>query len=369
MIPIARPSVGKEELDRVKEVFDSGWLGMGSLVYQFEEEIKRFLGAGQVIAVNTGTSALHIALDSFGIGQGDEVIVPSLTFAASVQAIIACGARPVFCDIDADTLNMSVQDAISKVSPRTKAIMPVHYGGQPCDMEAILGFASKKGIFIIEDAAHAFGSRYKGKYIGIFSDAACFSFDPIKIITCGEGGLVVVKDKGIAETIIKKRILGIDKDTWHRYKHERSWFYQVTMSGYRYHMSNINAAIGLEQLKKIDKFIEKRRRIARHYDRAFSGMAEIGLLKRDYETIAPFNYIVRIWQDREVLMEYLKDKGIVSGVHYIPNHLQPLFSEFRSHLPVTEKVWQEILSIPLFYDMTDEEIERVIDAVKGFFKK
>lgn len=369
MIPISRPSIGQKELDKVKEVFDSGWLGMGELVYEFENKIKKFLEVENVIAVNTGTSALHIALDAFGIKAGDEVIVPSLTFVASIQAIVACQARPVFCEIYADTLNIDTRDLERKITSKTRAIMPVHYGGQPCVIDEIVDIAAKNKIFVIEDAAHAFASKYKDKYIGHFSDASCFSFDPIKIITCGEGGAVVVKDKEIAKKIIYKRILGIDKDTWHRYKHRRSWFYQVTTEGFRYHLSNINAAIGLVQFKKIDKFIKKRRKIAQEYDRAFSNLAGISLLKRDYDEIAPFNYIIKIKKNREYLIRYLKDREIESGIHYIPNHLHPLFRSSSVSLPTTEKVWKQILSLPLYYEMTKSEVEKVINAVIQFFKK
>lgn len=369
MIPVSRPSVGSEELAEIKNVFDTGWLGLGATVFKFENMLKEYLGAENVIAVNTGTSALHIALDAFGIGENDEVIVPSLTFCASVQAITALKAIPVFCEIEPNTLNIDIEDVRKKITPKTKAIMPIHYCGNACNMEKLLDIGKSRSITIIEDAAHAFGSSYKGKKIGSFGDATCFSFDPIKNITCGEGGAVVLADNEIAEEIRRKRILGIDKDTWHRYKNERSWFYEVTTQGYRYHMSNVNAAIGIAQFKKIDMFIEKKRKIVDTYNHEFKNIDGISLVEWDLNETAPFTYIIRICNGkRDALMDYLSSKGIGSGVHYIANHTQPFFSSFYCPLPVTEKICEEIITLPLYYDMSDNDVSSVVESVKEFFK-
>lgn len=367
LIPVSRPSIGAEELAQVNEVFKSGWLGLGKWALQFENELKNFLEAKNVIAVNTGTTALHLVLDSCGITYGDEVIVPSLTFVASVQAIMLTGATPVFCDIEEDTLNMDIKDMSKRITAKTRAIMPVHYGGLPCKMDDILEIAKKHKLRVIEDAAHAFGSAYKNKKIGSFGDLTCFSFDPIKNITCGEGGAIATADGKLAQLIYKKRILGIDKDTWSRYKHKRDWFYNVTTLGFRYHMSNINAAIGLVQLKKIDKFINRKKEIVKMYDDEFKKIRVIQLLSRDYENTAPFNYIVKIKKDRDSLMEFLKKAGIDSGVHYIPNHLQPFFKRYATSLPVTERVWRQIITLPLFYDLAEEDVKKVIGCVKDYF--
>lgn len=368
MIPVSKPSMGKEELAAVEKVFSSGWLGLGSVVFDFENKIREYLGAKHVIAVNTGTSALHIALDSYGIAAGDEVLVPSLTFVATIQAIIQTGATPVFCDIRGEDLNIDLDDARKKINPKTKAIMPVHYCGKPCDMDSLMDLGKKHKLKIVEDAAHAFGSTYKGKKIGSFGDATCFSFDPIKTITCGEGGAVVLKDDDIAEKIRRKRILGIDKDTWHRYQNKRSWLYEVIDSGYRYHMSNINAAIGIEQLNKIERFIEQRRKIAIAYDREFNGLKGIKILENDHKNAAQFCYIAR-FKDRDKAMVFLKEKGVETGVHYIPNHLHPLFKKYAVELPNTEKVGEEILTLPLYCNMTDDDIKLVIDSVKEFLNE
>jgi len=370
MLPVSRPSIGIEEIEEVKKVFDTGWLGLGSTVFEFENKLKEYLNAKNVIAVNSGSTALHIALDAFGISEGNEVIVPSLTFCASIQVITALKAIPVFCEVDPNTLNIDVDDVKRRITSKTNAIMPVHYCGNACDMDTLLDLGKEYNVYIVEDAAHAFASSYKGKKIGSFGDATCFSFDPIKNITCGEGGAVVLSDDVIAEEIRRKRILGINKDTWHRYKNERSWFYEVTTQGYRYHMSNINAAIGLVQLKKLDMFLEKKRNIVNLYNEKFKDLEGIRLLKWNLNETAPFTYIFRVLNGkRDKMMDFLKDKGVGTGVHYIANHIQPYFSQYATPLPVTEKIWDEILTLPLYYDMKDSDADLVINSVVDFLKK
>ncbi len=371
MIPVSRPSVGQAELDAVGEVFKTGWLGLGSTTFALEEEVKKYLGCKHAIAVNTGTSALHIALSGFGIGPGDEVIVPSITFAACIQAILATGATPVFCESSEADLLMDIEDVTKRVTPRTKVVMPVHYCGNPCDMDRLLALAQAHRFWVIEDAAHAFGSTYKGRKIGSFGHATCFSFDPIKNITCGEGGAVVLHDDAIAEEIRRQRILGIDKDTWHRYKNTRSWFYEVTSPGYRYHMPNFCAAVGLVQMKKVDAFIGRRREICRRYDAAFENLKTVRILKLNYDEVAPHIYIVRVQgSGRDRFMDFLKERGVGTGIHYIANHIQPFFKEHaRGPLPVSERLWQEIVTLPLFYDMTEDHIRTVVDAVVAYDKE
>lgn len=367
MLPVSRPSIGQEELREVEKVFSTGWLGLGSTVFEFENKLKDYLGARHVLAVNTGTTALHIALDAFGIKAGDEVIVPSLTFCASIQVITALGATPVFCEINPENLNINIADVKKRITDKTKAIMPIHYCGQPCEMDELFEIGKNNNILIIEDAAHAFGSLYKGKKIGSFGDATCFSFDPIKNLTCGEGGAVALSDDKMAELLRTKRILGIDKDTWHRYKNERAWFYEVTTQGYRYHMSNINAAIGLAQFEKVDTFIKKKKEIVKKYNDAFMNIDGIKILSWNLKETAPFTYIVRVLNGaREELIAFLNGKGVGTGIHYIPNHLQPFFQSFAASLPITEQVGEEILTLPLYYDMTDEEVRTVIKAMNDF---
>lgn len=367
MLPVSRPSIGEEELAEIEKVFATGWLGLGSTVFEFENQVKQYLGAENVIAVNTGTSALHIALDGFGITAGDEVIVPSLTFCADIQAITALGAAPVFCEVDPDTLNVDPNDIRERITPRTRAIMPVHYRGQVCDMDALLDIAGQHNLIVIEDAAHAFGSSYKGQKVGSFGHAACFSFDPIKNLTCGEGGAVVLQDNDIAEQIRRKRILGIDKDTWHRYRNQRTWFYEVTTQGYRYHMSNINAAIGLAQLKKLDRFLDRKRALVASYNQKLADLTDIQVIDMDLDQTAPFTYIIKVLNGRrDQAIPFLAERGVGAGVHYIANHIQPFFAPYAEPMPVTEKLWKQILTLPLHAEMTEADVDTVVSALTDF---
>ncbi len=345
-------------------VFSTGWLGLGADVLEFEKAVGKFLGAPNVLCTNTGTTALHLALDALGIGPGDEVLVPSFTFVATAQAVSATGARPVFCDIGGGDLNLDVEDARRRITPRTKAVIPVHYRGIPCDLDAVQDLAADRDLHVVEDAAHAFGSCHRGRMIGSFGEMACFSFDPIKNITCGEGGAVVFRDGALLERLQQKRILGIDKDTWSRYRNERSWFYDVVTRGYRYHMSNISAAIGLVQLRKFEAMNRRKVEVARRYDEAFGDLDGVGLLEnRGYEGIGLFAYMLRVRPRRDELMDFLGANGVGSGVHYIPSHLFSFYREEGLTLPVTEQVYREILSLPLFPDISDGQVEQVIGAV------
>ena len=371
MIPVSKPSIGFEELNAIRPVFDSGWLGMGAITYEFEEKIKEYIGAKCVISTNTGTSAIHLALDSYGLKKGDEVIVPSMTYAASIQAILSTEATPVFCESRTKDLSIDIQDVKNRITKRTKAIIPVHYCGQSCDMNELLDIAESNDIIIIEDAAHAFGSKYKDEYLGSFGHATCFSFDPIKVITCGEGGAILTNNDKIAEIMRNKRILGIDKETWFRYKGKRQWSYDVTEKGYRYHMPNFSAAIGIAQLEKIETFIERRREICIKYDEYFKKLKTVNILKIDYKETVPFIYIIRIKNNlRQRFIEHLKRDNVDTGIHYLPNHFHAYFKQFvKEPLPNTEKLGEQIVTIPLFVDMSDEQVKIVIDSILTFEEK
>ncbi len=367
-VPLQRPYLGDEELAAVKGVFESRWLGMGAFTQMFEDRLRSFLGAEHVVAVNSGTSALHIALSALDLAPGDEVLVPTLTFVATTQAILMAGARPVFCDVDASTFNLNVEDAARRVTGHTKAILPVHYGGLACPMDEINRLAQQKHLRVVEDAAHAFGSTYQGRNVGTLGDVTCFSFDPIKNITCGEGGAVVTDDPELARRAISQRMLGISRDAWSRQEGAASWSYDVVGKGYRYHMSNINAAIGIEQLKRFDTFKRRKQEIARRYDDALADVDGLALRSVDRDETCPFFYVVRVLEGRRTgLMAHLKDHGVTTGIHYLPNHLHSAFAEFRVALPVAERLSEEILTLPLFYEMTDDEVAAVISAVRSFF--
>ena len=367
MIKVSRGCVGEEELAEVRDAFEYGYFGMAYKVTEFEDQLAKYLGAQHVMTTNTGTSALHLALDALGLGPGDEVIVPSLTFLGSFQAIVATGAAPVACDVVGDTLLLDMEDVRRWLTPKTRAVMPVHYAGNPCDMDALLALKDRYGLRIVEDGAHAFGSTYKGKKIGGFGDVTCFSFDSIKTITCGEGGAIVCRDPELADVIRQKRLLGMDRKShastsWK----ERSWMFEVRTSGFRYHMSNINAAIGLAQLQRVESFIARRRQICRTYDAAFRDTS-LRLLHADYDEVAPHVYVVRVPDGRrDALMQFLKDRDIETGINYIPNHLHPFFRRKGVTLPETERAFGEILTLPLHCGLSDDDVQTVIEAVRLF---
>lgn len=366
-LPLQKPSLGKEEIDAVKKVFESGWLGLGSKVQEFEEELKRFLNAQYVVAVNSGTSALHLALEAIGIGKDDEVILPSFTFVATAQAVSQTGASPVFCDVTENSLNADPEDIEERISKKTKAIIVVHYRGMPCDMDKIMYLAKKHSLRVIEDAAHAFGSTYKGRRTGSVGDITCFSFDPIKNITCGEGGAIVVHKEQLYKKLLTKRQLGIDKDTWSRYRNKRSWKYDVLEKGYRYHLNNINAAIGICQLKKYKKLIRAKLSIVRQYDEAFSNIDGLRIIPTDYEQTAIFMYVIRILKNREGFIRALNSKGISTGIHYLPCHQFTFYRNRKIKLPITEMLSKQVVTLPLFSEMNQRDVGRVINSVSSFF--
>ncbi len=369
MIKVSQGILGTEELAAVREAFDYGYFGHAHTVIAFENALKEYLGAPDVVAVNSGTSALHLALDALGIGHGDEVIVPSLTFVSAFQAIAMTGAVPVACDVHGDTLLMDVDDAESRITPRTKALMPVHYAGQSCDVERLKAINRRYGLHIVEDAAHAFGSWYRGERVGSRSDVACFSFDSIKNITCGEGGAIACRDGGLASRLRQKRMLGVDRGSGGAAVSKGcNWHFSVVTQGFRYHMSNINAAIGLAQLSKIDRFVAHRRAICRRYDEAFRAIEGLRLLSTDYDQVAPHIYVVRVGDgQRDALMRHLADQEIEAGINYIPNHFHPYFRGSGEGLPETEQAFSEILTLPLHCRLADEDVAKVITSVRTFF--
>ena len=372
MIKVSRGCCGEEELAQVKEAFEYGYFGLAYKVEEFEKAIADYLTTNRnIVATNTGTSALHLALATLGIGEGDEVILPSFTFVATAQTISETGATPVFCDVHPDTFLLDLEDVKRKITSRTKAIIPVHYAGRPCDMDSLLKIKEEKGIRIIEDAAHAFGSYYNGKKIGSFGDITCFSFDSIKVMTCGEGGAIVSDDPVFADLAKQKRLLGIDRKTMHvKDWKKRSWVYDVPSQGYRYHMSNINAAIGLAQLKKVDSFIARRREICHLYDKNLNGVDGIECMPASYDEITPFMYVIRVKNGkRNELKTFLMEHDIESGISYIPCHHFSLYKGCGANLPVTDSIYEEILCLPIHYELKDEDVVTVSNTIKEFLKK
>lgn len=360
-IRLSKSVIGEEEKRAVLGVLDREMLGMGSEVEEFEIALQGFFHRS-VACVTNGTVALQLALEGCGVGPGDEVVVPSLTYIACFQAITAAGAIPVCCDIDESTLTMSPKDLSKRITKRTKAIMPVHYAGDPGNLQQILDIAAEKKIRIVEDAAHAFGSKCQGRLVGSFGDIACFSFDGIKNITSGEGGCVVSNDLDLIERVKTSRLLGIPNDSLKRAKGERTWLFCNVTRGCRGHMSNIMAAIGIEQLRKFEKFAKIRKELASYYDEVLSNNAYVRILRRNYADIVPHIYVVRITnpENRETLRQQLRMSGIQTGVHYQPNHLirsicpPPVYP-----LPITESVFPSLLTLPLHPDLTKSDIEWV----------
>ena len=369
MIKSSRGCCGAEELAEVKEAFDYGYFGLAYKTNEFEEKLAEYLGTDRhVITTSTGTNALHLAMDTIGIKPGDEVIMPSMTFVATAQAVQMCGGIPVFCEVHPETFLIDVEDVKRKITNKTKAIVPVHYAGRPCDMDALMKIKEETGIRIVEDAAHAFGTYYKGKKIGSIGDVTCFSFDSIKVMTCGEGGAVVTNDDAFDDLSRKKRLLGIDRKTMHvKDWKKRSWVYDVPTLGYRYHLSNINAAIGLAQLKKVDSFIARRQELCRLYDKEFAGVEGIITMPGGYEDITPFMYVIRVQNGkRNQLKDYLMEHDIESGISYIPCHHFTLFSNDAVEMPITDMLYEELLCLPMHYELTDENVKEVAKTIKEF---
>lgn len=369
IIRLSKSSIGRAEKRAVLQVLDKEYLGMGEEVRLFENELKQFLGTScEVVCVNTGTSALHLAAQCLGLSAGDDVLVPSLTFVATFQAVAATGARPVACDVRADSLFIDLEDAARRITHRTKAILPVHYASDSSRIGEVYRFASEHGLRVIEDAAHSFGSRRNGCLIGTVGDIICFSFDGIKNITSGEGGAVVSGDPEVVRRVKDARLLGVEKDTEKRYNGNRSWEFDVSTLGFRYHMSNIMAAIGRVQLTRIDDIAKTRRRITGRYMNELAGIPSLQFLSLAHGEIVPHIFVVRITDSRrDGLREFLSGLGIETGIHYKPNHLLTLFRTAYS-LPVAEELYGQILSLPLHLDLDVDQQGYVISSIREFFR-
>lgn len=367
-IRLSKSLVGEEEKAALARVIDAGYLGMGQEVNFFESELKAYMGTElDVVCVSTGTAALHLALACLDIGPGDEVLVPSITYVASFQAISATGATPVACDVDESSGFIDLVDARGRLTSNTRAIMPVHFASDSQNMGALYEFAKINQLRVIEDAAHSFGCKRNGSLIGCIGDVICFSFDGIKNITSGEGGAVVTSDAKLSQRIKDARLLAVERDTEKRYKGERSWDLDVRHQGFRYHMSNLMAAVGREQLKKVESFSIHRKACANRYLEKLKEVSGLVFLDLDYENIVPHIFPVKIINGRrDKLMEVLRSDNIECGIHYMPNHLLRFFST-EYQLPMAEKLGLELLSLPLHAGLTKEDQDVVIAKVKCFF--
>lgn len=373
LIRLSKSSISTLEKKNVVKVLSKEFLGMGHEVQLFENNLIKFFKnkKRKVVAVSSGTAALQLALQSLCLKNNDEVLVPSLTYLSSFQAISANRLKPVPCDVNEKTMTIDIDDLKRKINSKTKVIMPVHYAGGAGNLDEVYAIAKKKSLRVVEDAAHAFGTIYNKKLIGSFGDIVCFSFDGIKNITTGEGGCVVSQDKKIIQKIQDSRLLGIHKDSEKRYKKARSWDFNVTDQGWRYHMSNIMAAIGNIQLKRFKFLSNKRKSLARKYDELLINHEQIKIIKHNYSNVVPHIYPVRILglKNRARLIKFFKNKNIEVGFHYKPNHLLDFYKKNKVRLPNTEKIFPELLTLPLHPDLSFSDVVKISNILKQNIKK
>jgi dTDP-4-amino-4,6-dideoxygalactose transaminase len=364
LIRLSKSCISNTEIESVTNVLKNEFLGMGSEVKLFEERLSSFFSGRKVVCVNTGTSALHLALQAISIKSGDEIIVPSLTYVATYQAITAAGGRPISCDINLKTLNLDLDDVKRKITRRTKAIIFVHYSGDSEGIQELYELSNELDLRVIEDAAHAFGSIYKGNVVGSFGDIVCFSFDGIKNLTCGEGGCIVSSDEILIEKVKDLRLLGVKNDSQSRYEGKRTWSFDVTEQGWRYHMSNIMAAIGNAQLTRFNELASKRKSLAFHYDSLLKKSEVVQVFDRNYELIVPHIYVILlpIKIDRNEFIKNLESKNIQTGIHYQPNHNLTYFCS-RLKLPNIESIEKRLISLPLHPDLSVTDIDYICENV------
>lgn len=369
-IRLAKSSIGDDEKQAVLGVLDREFLGMGAEVDEFESLLTEFFGRPTACLVN-GTAGLHLALQACGVGQGDEVLVPSLTFVASFQAVTATGAVPVPCDIDSVTYTLDWEDALQRVTPATTAVMPVHYAGGVGDLDGLYSMADSSGLRVIEDAAHAFGTTTTGRRVGSFGDVACFSFDGIKNITSGEGGCVVTDDDEVIERVRRFRSLGVVTKRDGNPAEGILPEIDVLDQGWRYHMSNLMAAIGICQFHRREELAGRRRELARAYDRFLEDLELVSSIPHDYDEVVPFMYAVRIHGDHDIskLRASLYADGISTGAQYQPNHRHKLFSARNEPpLPVVSEIYPRLMVLPLHPDLQMQDVayicERIAEAIR-----
>ena len=376
-LPFALPDIGEPEIAEVCDSLRSGWLTTGPKAKQFESDFAAFVSAKNAMAVNSATSGLHLALEAIGIRRGDKVLTTVNTFTASAEVIRYLSADPVFVDIDADTMNIDVgraKDALT-AHPKVKAIMPVHIAGQACDMDGIAELAASHNLKVVEDAAHALPTTYKGKIIGSLSDATVFSFYVTKTIATGEGGMVVTNDDEIAARIRTMRLHGISKDVFDRYNSERpSWYYEVVAPGFKYNMPDIAAAIGIHQLRKVRKMRDRRQEIADRYMSAFHALPmslptpRIETDEHSWHLFVLQLNLDELTIDRNRFIELMSEEKIGTSVHFIPLHMQPYWRDkydlSPDDFPVASRVFDRVVSLPIYSKMTDADVERIVRSVR-----
>jgi perosamine synthetase len=373
-IRLFKPSLGEEELANVKEVFDRAWLGSGPMAARFEKEWSAYIGATDSVAVNSATAGLQLALTAFGFPRGKKVLVPTLTFIATALAPLNNGLDIVWVDCDPETLGIDLDDLERKADGDCVAVMPVHMGGHPAPMNRLMDVARAKGLKVVEDCAHCAGGEYGGKKLGLWGDIGCFSFEEKKCMTSGDGGMISSMDAELVAPLRLNRWFGIDKDTWKRadgytaasVKDARHWYYEISVPGWKYNMNDLSAAIGLAQLPKLDRMNARRSELIRRY---LSGLEECHhfrpLLPYNLEGASYWVFGVRT-ERRDDAILHLKSRGIPTSVHYMPLHLHPLFRNMEAVVPNAEKVWHEMITLPLHADLTEEEVDYILQALRDF---
>ena len=377
-LPFHVPEIGDEEIQLVVETLRSGWLTTGLKAKQFEDEFAQLIGTRHAVALNSCTAALHLALEAIGVTEGDEILVPTMTFAATAEVVHYCRAKPVLVDCRSDTLNIDVDQIEKAISPRTKAIIPVHYAGQPCDMDRILEIAKVHQLKVIEDAAHALPSRYRGKMVGTIGDITCFSFYSTKTMTTGEGGMATTENAEWAERMRILSLHGITRDAVNRYTPEGTWYYEICYPGYKYNLTDVAAAIGIPQLHKCDRFGKIRQQYAALYNEGFKDFPEI-TVPRVLDDIdhAWHLYVIQLDVDRlrigrNDMIDQLKKQGIGTSVHFIPLHLHPYYRDNCGYspkdFPIASAAFERIISLPIYPKMTEDDIQRVIEVTTNLIK-
>lgn len=373
-IPFNLPDIGSEEISAVVEVLQSGWLTTGPTVKKFEAEFAEYVGARHAVAVNSCTAALHLALEAAGIGPGDEVIVPTMTFAATAEVVAYLRAKPVLVDCDSRDLNISVASVRGALTDKTRAIIPVHYAGLPCDLDALREAVKGREITIIEDAAHAVPAHYKGRMIGSISKATCFSFYATKTLTTGEGGMITTDDAVMAERMRIMSLHGISRDAWKRFAADGNWYYEILCPGFKYNLTDIAAALGRAQLGRVESMREKRAAVARAYSDAFRDLpgvvppAEAPDREHSWHLYVLRLDPARVRGGRDGLIAALKTRGIGTSVHYTPLHLHPYYRETFGYrpedFPAATRAYSEMVSLPLYSHMSEASVARVVGAVR-----
>ena len=378
-MPFHRPSIAEDDISEVVDTLRSGWLTTGPKVARFQREFAGAVNARHAIALNSGTAALHLALEAVGVTTGDEVIIPAYTFTATGEVVTYLGARPVLADCRPDTLNLDRRTVEPKLSKRTKAILPVHIAGQVCDMEPLLELARANGLAVIEDAAHALPASYKGRMVGAIGDVTAFSFYATKTITTGEGGMVTTDRDDYAARMKLMSLHGLSGDAWNRYSARGHWYYEVTDFGFKYNMTDVAAALGLSQLQRMAAFHRRREQIARRYSDAFGDLDACSVPHdAGLGTHAWHLYILQLNVNalrigRDDVIERLRESGVGTSVHFIPLNLHPVYQRTFGYapgeFPNAEAAFARAISLPIYPAMTDGDVNHVIDALRSTLRE